>query len=438
MTSPLPLKDWDNAHPGAKAENAIAAKNLQPQRQDCKERMAPEDLEKEYWYLKFLYEATHKKGFSMAPPNEALIEVSAACNLSCTHCPQAFMVREKSLIEPKLFEKIIKELAPYKSFIAFQLQGEPTTHKSLADMIRMVKDNGLKSRLITNATLLNKEKSKEFISAGLDYIYFSMNGGDKESYEKVNVNSNFELVVNNMLDFLEAKEELGAYHVRTRTSFVFENQNKHMARRYKKFFGAMPFDRIDLTKLFNFFGLNDEVELTLGELLKQGKKVVCEYPWRYMAVTSTGLVRACIFDYDDDLIIGDANRENIMDIWNGERMRAFRRAHLSGDFSQIPGAGRTCLRCSTPCYKANVWPNSFAEEAEKMYARGHVESFKSDENAFERKFEYMKKFRKKWMEDIMNTHLEEPSVVPEDTRDTIDEEIALVQKAPELLDGLKK
>ena len=110
MTSPLPLKDWDNAHPGAKAENAIAAKNLQPQRQDCKERMAPEDLEKEYWYLKFLYEATHKKGFSMAPPNEALIEVSAACNLSCTHCPQAFMVREKSLIEPKLFEKIIKEL----------------------------------------------------------------------------------------------------------------------------------------------------------------------------------------------------------------------------------------------------------------------------------------------------------------------------------------
>ncbi len=444
MTAPLPLKDWEKQDPSS--QNSVgslapsvrtAVEDLTPQIHSHADKMTPEDLEKEYWYLKFLYEATHKKEFSMAPPNEALIEVSAACNFSCTHCPQAFMIREKSMMEPKLFEKIIQELAPFKPFIAFQLQGEPTTHQKLPDLVRVVRDNGLKSRLITNASLLKKDLSKKLIEAGLGYIYFNANGGDKEAYETVNINGHFETTINNILDFLEAKEELGAYHLRTRTSFVYENQNKHSAKRYKKFFGALPVDRVDLTKLFNFFGLNDEVELTLGQLLKEGKKVVCEYPWRYMAVTSTGLVRACIFDYDNDLVIGDANKENIMDIWNGERMRAFRRAHLTGDFSQIPGAGRTCLRCSTPCYKANIWPNSFSEEAELMFARGHVESFKSNQADFEKKMSYLRKHRKDWFDDLLNTSLEEPRFSPDNLKDTADEEIALCEKGPELIDGLK-
>lgn len=364
-------------------------------------KLVPDDLAKEYYYLKFLYEATHKQPFDAAPPCEILLEATGFCNLRCPHCARDGMVRDKETMSLELFDKITTDVAPFKPFIAFHLQGEPLLNKNLPEFIRITKRKGMKCRLITNVTLLSKQKSLELIEAGLDYIYFSMSGGSKKTYESIHVGAKFENTLGNILDFLEAKAELKAYPVRTRTAFVLEEKTKNDLERYRHFFSQLPIDRVSVSTLFGFFGKNAEVKETLRERLKK-EKVTCEFPWTYMAITADGLARGCIFDYNNECGVGDANTENVMDIWNSDRMMAFRRAHITGDFSKIRGMDRTCLECNNPCDDVNRWPADFASEAAMLFDRGHVENFLSDKDEFLRKYAFLKENRDKWLRDILD------------------------------------
>ena len=127
-----------------------------------------------YNYLHFLYNATHQQPFCSSPPYQVYIESTNACNLRCSHCPQHTMRRERrQFITLDLFEKIIKGLVPVKPFVEMYLQGEPLVHPKIVDLVAIARRHGLLPRVITNTTLLTKEKSRALIEAGLDKIVFS-------------------------------------------------------------------------------------------------------------------------------------------------------------------------------------------------------------------------------------------------------------------------
>ena len=47
----------------------------------------------------------------------------------------------------------------------------------------------------------------------------------------------------------------------------------------------------------------------------------------------------CCADHEGELAVGDATRESLRAIWNGERLRALRRAHARGDLPPV------CAQC---------------------------------------------------------------------------------------------
>ncbi len=54
----------------------------------------------------------------------------------------------------------------------------------------------------------------------------------------------------------------------------------------------------------------------------------CQFPWSSMTVKSNGEVAMCVEDYNNEIILGDAGKESLYDIWNGERYRSFRVDHF--------------------------------------------------------------------------------------------------------------
>jgi hypothetical protein len=69
-------------------------------------------------------------------------------------------------------------------------------------------------------------------------------------------------------------------------------------------------------------------------------------PWVDMSINWDGTISACIIDYNESHVLGDANTTSLHDIWNGPGYRKFRQSHLSGDFDWIEKQGPLCASCS--------------------------------------------------------------------------------------------
>ena len=66
----------------------------------------------------------------------------------------------------------------------------------------------------------------------------------------------------------------------------------------------------------------------------------CQFPWSSMTIKSNGESCECVEDYDNEIILGDAKKQSLYDIWNGEKYKKFRIDH----FDLTPG-----LKCTERC-----------------------------------------------------------------------------------------
>src|SRR3972149_8738837 len=169
-------------------------------------------------------------------------------------------------------------------------------------MIRYAKDNGIGTRLSTNATVLTKDKTKALLDAGLDFIIFSFDGYDKEAYEKVRVNANFEKTLGNISGFLEEKKRRGSRKPYVVFQVIdgldgeggrggFDDKRKAFLKRLE----WLPIDKISLIEPHTFGGKisreGDKKFRTLGR--KYGPWT---FLWYSLSVRWDGTVVPCCVD----------------------------------------------------------------------------------------------------------------------------------------------
>ena len=61
----------------------------------------------------------------------------------------------------------------------------------------------------------------------------------------------------------------------------------------------------------------------------------CVIPFSTMHVTAMGHVALCPQDFDATINFGDINTSTIVEVWRGEKMRAMRALHLSGNRNEV-------------------------------------------------------------------------------------------------------
>jgi MoaA/NifB/PqqE/SkfB family radical SAM enzyme len=131
------------------------------------------------------------------------VESALACNLKCVMCPWKDFREEEhhgGIMQPEIWEAIKPHLPDAKS-VDFTGGGEPLLQPRLLEWISDAHHAGCETGILTNALLLTKEKSRELIAAGLDWICISMDGASKEQYEAIRIGSNFEKVCENVANF---------------------------------------------------------------------------------------------------------------------------------------------------------------------------------------------------------------------------------------------
>ncbi|MDE3091314.1 MAG: radical SAM protein, partial [Chloroflexota bacterium] len=131
------------------------------------------------------------------------IEPTNRCNITCVTCMRNIWDEQLGKMTPETFEHILdglKQITP-RPLVFFGGIGEPLFHTKTIEMIERVRELGSKVEIITNAILLNPERSKRLIDAGIETLWVSIDGAKPESYEDVRLGAEMPRVIENLQAF---------------------------------------------------------------------------------------------------------------------------------------------------------------------------------------------------------------------------------------------
>ncbi len=270
-------------------------------------------------------------------PLSAIVSSTSRCNLHCPMCPRAITEFANQDIEIGLFRKIVDEGAPFFEFVIPQGGGEPLLNPQIFDLVRYCKSKGLRTGFSTNATLLRGEKLDDLFESGLDSLILAFDGATADVYEKYRQGASFEATRRNILEFLRRKQERKSpIHVTVQMVRLPENQ--HQIGDFHAMWRIPGVDQVRIKE--DEIGV-DDVCIPSDDPPKKQKLNPCHYLWQGpIYVEENGDVYPCCHAWQAQPL-GNVRHERLLDIWNNDRIRAMRAAHVRGDVSAFP----ECTNC---------------------------------------------------------------------------------------------
>ncbi len=249
------------------------------------------------------------EGSKIPLPSVVEISDSGTCNRSCVFCPRSDpkWIKEfdnKEFIKKNLHEKICKELSEYNysGIIVYSGFNEPLLNKACFENVARTRKYlpNAKIELITNGDVLNLERINKLFSSGLSTLLISVYDGPEDMIKFKNLCAEANLNEN---------------------QFVIRN-------RY-----LPPEEDYGIT-MSNRGGLMENAAHSI-ESLKKSIKEPCYYPSYNFFIDYNGDVLMCSHDWGKKNILGNLNKDTILDIWMSENAKKsrFNLANSDRDFS---------------------------------------------------------------------------------------------------------
>ncbi|MCD4654716.1 radical SAM protein [bacterium] len=290
-------------------------------------------LAKIFWHYK-----THATVLPYLPLR-LWVETTNQCNLRCKVCPNATDTSSKrGNMDLDLYESIVDQVAGEVNDINLSHRGEPLFHPQLETMIRMAADRQIATRIHTNATMLDRDRTLSLLDAQPDLVSFSFDGYDKETYENVRIGGHFEETLDNIRVFLSVKKQKNLKKPYSVMQIIEppDADEEYLAK--LSAFGRQirqdGLDKFYIKKPHNWAG-NAPGESHLAQ-----QYLVCTFLYYSMTVLWDGIVCPCPQDWYATKILGDLNEQSLQDVWNGAPVREMRRRAILCDLQ-----GNLCENC---------------------------------------------------------------------------------------------
>ena len=266
------------------------------------------------------------------------IEPTSICNFRCVMCYQAdksFSSKSKGFMghmNMDLFKKCIDQVEGNVEAITFASRGEPTLNQKIIDMINYASNKFLALKINTNASMLNERLIHSLLSSDIQTIVFSIDAKDKESYEKIRVNGNFDKTIKNLELFNSIRDkEYNREDKIVRISGVKINKEQNVTDMKKKW-GNIA----DIVAFTNYTPWESSYDNEINEITSP-----CDELWTRMFIWWDGKVNPCDYDYKSYLSKWNAKDKSISEIWNSIEYNELRNFHLNSERVKL----EPCKRC---------------------------------------------------------------------------------------------
>jgi len=286
------------------------------------------------------------------------IETTNRCNMVCKMCPRTTMMTRKiETIKRDTFIDIVNQLKPFTKEIwneweqfvqrtygilpdamsenhfflyiipkVIQLHGygDPLLDEHLHEYVKVLTEKGLSTYFSCNPANIDMERTIEMFENGLTYIKYSIESVDDESHKKIRGSaSNFSESYDKICKLLEIKKQknYSTTIIITMLDLNAKNQKEEFVKLKKMFEGKDVYiylkseDQQWYRK--DYHGTNS---IHWSEF--------CKHPWMSMTIKSNGEVAMCMEDFNNEIVLGNANNTKLSEIWNGLKYNQFRKQHV--------------------------------------------------------------------------------------------------------------
>ncbi len=277
-------------------------------------------------------------------PRTIQVQTGTGCNADCIFCPYGatYDTQPKGKMEDWLFKKIIDESARYNvRRISPYLMNEPFADKHLFERISYINKANPHARVIvtSNGSLLVPPVIDRLLAlgGGVHELYLSVQGIDKDSYEKtMRGNMDFDRTMKN-IDCLVStmrKRRLKRPHLWV-TMVDTEVIEAKKAVAYWKGRGISS----KYTRLENRGGnIADADSFSHSHQMQYFS--TCTRLFKQMYIMFNGDVVLCCTDYSREQVLGNVRDKSLYEVWNGEVATNTRRTFLSDRIGELPLCGK--------------------------------------------------------------------------------------------------
>jgi len=289
------------------------------------------------------------------------IPVTDRCNLACSMCPRQQTTHLSNAdISPDILGPLV-EAAAHAKTILLQGFGEPLLYGGLFGLVRHLKErmpSEGRLGLTTNATLLNRQTAGQALSSGLDFLYFSVDGATRATYESIRSGANYDSVLENIRNCVELRgRSYGTEHAYM-MNFVVTEDNYGEIADFVRLTASLGVESITFSRCLNTISGHEQRfdPVVLQGLFQEARRLGDHHGINVFATPAAPVTperclfmeRAVVLSSGEVLpchtmspghalekqarVFGNVREKPLLAIWNRPDVRKFRRQVVEGDF----------------------------------------------------------------------------------------------------------
>lgn len=267
------------------------------------------------------------------------------CPLACAKClafsPNAKKKKksDKMPLEKALY--LIDEAAEMEKVPVIQphIFTEPFANHDLRLIMQHCMAKKIGMSIITNGILLNKDWLDFLIHELVRTVTlsFSLDAVSQKVYQKVR--GNYELKkLEDKIEYLVNNRKKGG--PRVTVNFAMESDNCSEA---DDFIEKWKY-KVDAVRVDTVFDFDKKISQKFINHNDKNNNLKCRFLDEVMVIDTDGQVRSCQLDAFGDTVFGNAFEEDILSIWNGEKLNKVRLEQAEGKLKNID----FCYGCEVP------------------------------------------------------------------------------------------
>ena len=300
------------------------------------------------------------------------IETTNYCNMTCVMCPRTiYMTRKNIWVDDDLFENMLDNISIHKDenlnafwkwlerdvefnpkevsengfyfsvvsrCLILHGYGEPFLDKYLIKRLEACKKKNIPTYFSCTPATMTIEKAIKAMESGLTVLKFSLDAMDDDAIKDIRgKKANYEESIEKIHKLIDIKKERGFKTLLVPCMIAFNN-DKDNSKLHNKFLdfwkGKDVYAYVKSQDNRWHFEQNKELENN-----SHYAKQYCEYPWTSTTVMAEGNIVPCTQISNNEIVLGNVNKNSLEEIWNGKSYKELRKMHITGNFPK----GHKCL-----------------------------------------------------------------------------------------------